>query len=70
VPSCFSIDSLHYQFFYEENSPRPGIYGIHSFFGIALLDALHNFDWLRISFWLAIGLVFILADNMKKTERK
>jgi len=40
------------------------------FFGIALLDAIHNFDWLRISFWLAIGLVFILADNLKKAERK
>jgi hypothetical protein len=40
------------------------------FFGIALLDALHNFDWLRISFWLAIGLVFVLADNLKKAEGK
>jgi hypothetical protein len=40
------------------------------FFGIALLDALHNFDWLQLSFWLAIGLVFILADNLKKTEKK
>jgi hypothetical protein len=40
------------------------------FFGIALLDALHSFHWLRISFWLAIGLVFVLADNLKNTERK
>jgi len=40
------------------------------FFGIALLDALHDFDWLRMSFWMAMGLVFVFADNMKKTERK
>ena len=40
------------------------------FFGIALLDALHTFDWLRIVFWLATGLVFIVADNLKKPIRK
>jgi hypothetical protein len=40
------------------------------FFGIALLDAVHTFDWLRIVFWLATGLVFIIADNLRKVERK
>jgi hypothetical protein len=40
------------------------------FFGIALLEALHTFDWLRIVFWLAIGLVFVLADNLKKPAQK
>jgi hypothetical protein len=40
------------------------------FFGIALLDAIHEFDWLRISFWLAIGFVFIVADHLKKAEKK
>lgn len=40
------------------------------FFGIATLDAIHSFDWLRIVFWLATGLVFIIADNVKKVERK
>jgi hypothetical protein len=49
---------------------RQGFMVFILFFGIALLDALHNFDWLRIGFWLAIGLVFVLADNLKKTERK
>jgi len=49
---------------------RQGFMVFILFFGIALLEALHNFDWLRISFWLAIGLVFIIADNMKKAERK
>ncbi|HEY6954431.1 MAG TPA: hypothetical protein VI385_04260 [Flavisolibacter sp.] len=40
------------------------------FFGIALLEALHTFDWLRIVFWLAIGLVFVVADNIKKPAQK
>jgi hypothetical protein len=40
------------------------------FFGIALLEALHTFEWLRIVFWLAIGLVFIVADNLKKPAQK
>ena len=40
------------------------------FFGIALLDALHNFDWLKTVFWLATGLVFIIADNLRKEVRK
>jgi hypothetical protein len=40
------------------------------FFGIALLDAVHTFDWVRIVFWLGTGLVFIIADNLKKVERK
>jgi hypothetical protein len=40
------------------------------FFSIALLDAIHSFDWLRVIFWLGTGLVFIIADNFKRTERK
>ncbi len=40
------------------------------FFSIALLDAVHHFDWLGVTFWLAIGGVFVLADNMKNAEQK
>jgi hypothetical protein len=40
------------------------------FFGIALLDAIHDFDWLKTSFWLATGFVFIMADNVRKVEKK
>jgi len=40
------------------------------FFGIALLDAIHQFDWLKTIFWLATGLVFIVADNLKKLGKK
>jgi hypothetical protein len=33
------------------------------FFGVSLLDALHAHAWLRIVFWLAIGVVFLRADH-------
>jgi hypothetical protein len=36
------------------------------FFGIALLDALQSRDWLRSAFWLAIGLVFLRADSLRR----
>jgi hypothetical protein len=38
------------------------------FFGIALLDALRSHDWLRAAFWLAIGLVFLRADALRRHE--
>jgi hypothetical protein len=40
------------------------------FFGIALLDAIHQFDWLKTLFWLATGCIFIIADNLKKPGKK
>ena len=36
------------------------------FFGVSALEALQTQDWLRVAFWLAIGLVFLWAD-FKKT---
>jgi hypothetical protein len=35
------------------------------FFGLALLDALRSHDWLRATFWCAIGLVFLNADALR-----
>ena len=35
------------------------------FFGVALIDALQNGSWLKAIFWLAIGFVFLLADNRR-----
>ena len=35
------------------------------FFGVAALEAVQTQNWLRIIFWLAIGLVFLLADMEK-----
>jgi hypothetical protein len=36
------------------------------FFGVALLEAFQTRNWLKSVFWLAIGVVFLLADNFKK----
>ena len=39
------------------------------FFGIAALDAVQAQNWLRAAFWLAIGLVFYLGDNIALLRR-
>jgi len=36
------------------------------FFGISALEAFETQTWSRIIFWLAIGFVFLVADNLKK----
>lgn len=36
------------------------------FFGIALLDAIQEGNLLKSAFWIAIGVVFLLADFFKK----
>jgi hypothetical protein len=36
------------------------------FFGISLLDAVRSHDWLSSALWLAIGLVFLRADALKR----
>lgn len=66
-----SIDSFKLSiFFMRKIRLGDGFVVFILFFGIALLDAVHSFDWLRVVFWLATGGVFIIADNLKKTERK
>ena len=35
------------------------------FFGIALLEALDERNWLKAALWLAVGLVFLFADNVR-----
>lgn len=37
------------------------------FFGVAALEAFQTQNWLKAAFWAAIGFVFLLADNLKKT---
>ncbi len=39
------------------------------FFGIALQEAFHELNWLKAAFWLAIGVVFLLSDNLKSKSR-
>jgi hypothetical protein len=36
------------------------------FFGVSVLEAWQTRNWLKALFWLAIGVVFLLADNLKR----
>ena len=36
------------------------------FFGMAMLDAFQSHDWIRAALWLAIGSVFLVADNWRR----
>ena len=38
------------------------------FFGVAALEALQTRNWIKAAFWLAIGLVFLLADNLRRVD--
>jgi len=38
------------------------------FFGVATLEAFQSHNWIKAAFWLAIGIVFLVADNLKKRE--
>jgi hypothetical protein len=40
------------------------------FFGVATLEALQTRNWLKAAFWLAIGLVFLVADNLRGKNRQ
>jgi len=36
------------------------------FFGVATLEAFQTHNWIKAGFWVAIGVVFLLADNFRK----
>jgi hypothetical protein len=36
------------------------------FFGVATLEAFQSGNWIKAAFWLAIGAVFLLADNLRE----
>lgn len=36
------------------------------FFGVATLETFQTRNWLKAIFWLAIGVVFLAADNRHK----
>ena len=36
------------------------------FFGAAVLEEFQTSNWLRAAFWLLIGFVFLMADNLRK----
>ena len=38
------------------------------FFGVATLETFQTRNWLKAAFWLAIGIVFLLADNLHRPQ--
>lgn len=36
------------------------------FFGVALLEAIKESNWLKATLWVAVGIAFLLADNFKR----
>jgi len=38
------------------------------FFGIAAIEAFRSGRWINVVFWLAIGFVFLAADNFRKAK--
>lgn len=36
------------------------------FFGVAVLESFQSHNWIKAAFWLAIGVVFLWADNRRK----
>lgn len=40
------------------------------FFGVAALEAFQTANWAKAAFWVAIGIVFLVADNMKKNDKE
>jgi hypothetical protein len=39
------------------------------FFGVAALEALQIANWTKAAFWVAIGIVFLVVDNLNKNAR-
>ena len=35
------------------------------FFGVATLEAFQTRNWVKAAFWLAIAIVFLLAENLR-----
>lgn len=35
------------------------------FFGVSTLEAFQTHNWIKAAFWLAIGIVFLLAGNLR-----
>lgn len=39
------------------------------FFGVGALEAFQTKNWPKVAFWIAIGIVFLLSDNLKKNAK-
>jgi len=40
------------------------------FFGVAVLEAFQAHNWIKAGFWVAIGIAFLLADNLSTLKRR
>ncbi len=40
------------------------------FFGVATLEAFQTHNWIKAAFWLAIGIVFLVADNLRSLRER
>ena len=39
------------------------------FFGVSMLEAFQSGNLLKAGFWIAIGIVFLIADDLLRTTR-
>jgi hypothetical protein len=49
--------------------PGPGITVFILFFGISVLEAIRTRDWGDIAFWMALGIMFLVADSAIREAR-
>ena len=49
---------------------RPALTIFILFFGVALLDAIRGGAWIRVAFWVLIGLLFFVADRWELGKRR
>lgn len=40
------------------------------FFAVAALEAFQTANWGYAAFWVAIGIMFLAADNLQKNDRE
>ena len=38
------------------------------FFGVAMLEAVQTRNWIKTLFWVAISIVFLVADNLRADD--
>jgi hypothetical protein len=53
----------------KQIKPGPGFTIFMLFFALALIDAIRLQDWLKVSFWVGIGVVFLLLDNKNNQQK-
>jgi hypothetical protein len=51
---------------YEKDKIEYQLCCVRSLFWVAMMEAFQTRDWLMAVFWIAIGIVFLAADNIKK----